>query len=179
MAQVEHAYATHNSTSTHRTAANKNDAGDTSAIVKSLNALLADSFALYLKTKNFHWHVVGPHFRPYHLLFDEHAEELFSATDELAERVRAIGALPGRADIGALRRVRDRERPSIRPQDMLSELLEDNDAMANSVREAHGLCARQADTASASLLEALLDKTERRRDFLCEIREESEQDGLF
>ena len=177
MAQVEYTYATSNKGSAHRAGTNANE--EPFAIAKALNALLADSFALYLKTKNFHWHVVGPHFRPYHLLFDEHAEELFAATDELAARVREMGTSPARTEISPLRRVRDRERPSIRPQDMLSELLEDNEAMANSMREVRGLCERHADAATTNLLVSLLDQTERRRGFLCEMREEAEQDGPY
>jgi starvation-inducible DNA-binding protein len=177
MAQVVHAHATSRIGSAHHPATGSPDRGAAPAIAKALNALLADSFALYLKTKNFHWHVIGPHFRPYHLLFDEHAEELSASTEELAERVRAMGARPAGAE--ELRRIRDGKRPSIRSQDMLSELMEDNEAMAEEVRKVRGLCERHADAASTSLLQSLLGQTERRREFLCDLRREQEEDNTF
>jgi starvation-inducible DNA-binding protein len=160
-------------------AAKERETKNTPAIPRALHALLADSFALYLKTKNFHWHVIGPHFRPYHLLFDEHAEELFASTDKLAERVREMSGLaePGPQEINELRRVQDKGRPSLRSEDMLHELIDDNEAMANSMREARGLCERYADSASTGLLETLIDQTERRRWFLFEMSREAEEDA--
>ena len=111
-------------------------------IAGALNALLADVFALYLKTKNFHWHVSGPHFRDYHLLFDEQAGELFGITDEIAERVRKIGGvtLHSVGNIARLQRIPDNDADFVDPQDMLAELREDNQALIGSLREAHTLC---------------------------------------
>jgi starvation-inducible DNA-binding protein len=136
----------------------------------ALNALLADAFAVYLKTKNFHWHVSGPHFRDYHLLLDEQAAQIYESTDELAERVRKIGGTTIRSigQISKLQRVLDNDADYVDPQDMLAELREDNKQMAASMREAHGLCDEHDDVASASLLENLIDQAERRAWFLFE-----------
>jgi starvation-inducible DNA-binding protein len=136
----------------------------------ALNALLADAFAVYLKTKNFHWHVSGPHFRDYHLLLDEQAAQIYDSTDELAERVRKIGGTTIRSigQISKLQRVLDNDADYVDPQDMLAELREDNKQMAASMREAHGLCDEHDDVASASLLENLIDQAERRAWFLFE-----------
>jgi starvation-inducible DNA-binding protein len=178
MAHVEHSRTSRNSgkSATSVAAAKEREAKSTTAIPSALNALLADSFALYLKTKNFHWHVIGPHFRPYHLLFEEHAEELFVSTDKLEERLREMSgeAAQGAREINELRRVKDKGRPSLRSEDMLNELIDDNEAMANSMREVRGLCDRCEDAQTSGLLEALIDQTERRRWFLFEMSREDD-----
>ena len=136
----------------------------------ALNALLADVFALYLKTKNFHWHMSGPHFRDYHLLLDEQGDQTFAMTDDIAERVRKIGGTTIRSisHISRLQRLSDNDADYVTPRDMLSELSEDNKQLAASMREAHGLCDEQGDVATASLLETWIDETERRVWFLFE-----------
>ena len=130
----------------------------------ALNALLADVFALYVKTKNFHWHVSGPHFRDYHLLLDEHGGQIFAMTDDIAERVRKLGGGTVRSigHIGRLQRLSDNDAEYVDPLDMLAELREDNRAMLASMREAHDLCDEENDVATASLLETWIDETERR-----------------
>ena len=139
-------------------------------IAGALNALLADMFALYLKTKNFHWHMSGPHFRDYHLLLDEHADQIFATTDALAERVRKIGGNTVRSvgHIGRLQRVLDNDADFVTPLDMLAELRDDNRQLAANLRETHGLCDEHGDVASASLLETWIDEAERRAWFLFE-----------
>jgi starvation-inducible DNA-binding protein len=136
----------------------------------SLNALLADTFALYFKTKNFHWHVSGPHFRDYHLLLDEQAAEILGSTDEIAERVRKIGGTTLRSigHIAKLQRVFDNDADYVDPLDMLAELREDNLQSAARMREAHDLCDEHRDFASASILENFIDRAERRAWFLFE-----------
>jgi len=136
----------------------------------ALNILLADMFALYLKTKNFHWHVSGPHFRDYHLLLDEQAEQIFTTTDAIAERVRKIGGTTLRSigHISRLQRVLDNDADFVTPLDMLAELRDDNKQLAASLRETHGLCDEEGDVASASLLEIWIDEAERRTWFLFE-----------
>ena len=136
----------------------------------ALNALLADSFALYLKTKNFHWHVSGPHFRDYHLMLDEQAEQIFATTDDIAERVRKIGGTTLRSigHIARLQRVLDNDADFVTPQDMLAELREDNKELAARMRETHDLCDEHGDVATASLLENWIDEAERRTWFLFE-----------
>src|SRR5256886_14183997 len=136
----------------------------------ALNILLADMFALYLKTKNFHWHVSGPHFRDYHLLLDEQAEQIFAATDDIAERVRKIGGTTLRSigHIGRLQRVLDNEADFVTPLDMLAELRDDNKQLAANLRETHDLCDEHGDVATASLLEVWIDEAERRVWFLFE-----------
>jgi len=136
----------------------------------ALNILLADVFALYMKTKNFHWHMSGPHFRDYHLLLDEQSDQIFAMTDPLAERVREIGGTTLRSigHIGRLQRVLDNDADFVTPLDMLAELRDDNKQMAAHMREAHGLCDEHGDVASASLLEVWIDETERRTWFLFE-----------
>ena len=136
----------------------------------SLNALLADAFALYLKTKNFHWHVSGPHFRDYHLLLDEQAAEILGTTDELAERVRKIGGTTLRSigHIGRVQRVLDNDADYVDPLDMLAELRDDNLQSVARMREAHDLCDEHRDLASASILETFIDQAERRSWFLFE-----------
>src|SRR6202043_3291404 len=130
----------------------------------ALNVLLADMFALYLKTKNFHWHISGPHFRDYHLLLDEQAEQIFATTDDIAERVRKIGGTTLRSigHIGRLQRVLDNDADFVTPLDMLAELRDDNRQLVASLRETHGLCDEHGDVASASLLENWIDEAERR-----------------
>jgi starvation-inducible DNA-binding protein len=136
----------------------------------ALNGLLADSFALYLKTKNFHWHMSGPHFRDYHLLLDEQAEQIFAMTDPLAERARKLGELTLHSigEIARMQRVTDNDAEYVEPLDMLAELREDNQALAARMREAHDVCDEARDLASASLLEVWIDETERRTWFLYE-----------
>ncbi len=136
----------------------------------SLNVLLADMFALYLKTKNFHWHMSGPNFRDYHLLFDEQAEQIFATTDDLAERVRKIGGTTLRSigHIARLQRVEDNDADFVTPLDMLAELREDNKQLVANMRETHDLCGEKGDVASASLLENWIDEAERRVWFLFE-----------
>ncbi|HET7848604.1 MAG TPA: DNA starvation/stationary phase protection protein [Pseudolabrys sp.] len=139
-------------------------------IAGALNAVLADTFALYMKTKNFHWHVSGSHFRDYHLLFDEQGEQIFATTDLIAERVRKIGGTTLRSigDISRRQRLADNDETYVDPQDMLAELREDNQRVVAAMREAHGLCDEHDDVASASLLETFIDEAERRVWFLYE-----------
>jgi len=136
----------------------------------ALNALLADTFALYLKTKNFHWHVSGVHFRDFHLLFDEHGDQIFAMTDPIAERVRKIGGttLLSIGHIARLQRVEDNDADYVTPQDMVAELREDNKDLVARMREVHDLCNEHRDVATASLLENWIDETERRVWFLFE-----------
>jgi starvation-inducible DNA-binding protein len=137
----------------------------------ALNALLADVFTLYLKTKNFHWHMTGPHFRDYHLLLDDHGDQLFAMTDEIAERVRKIGGTTIRSigHIARLRRIPDNDAEYVTPQDMLSELREDEKALVSSMRAVHTVCDEAGDVATASLLENWIDQGERRIWFLFEM----------
>ena len=139
-------------------------------IAGSLAILLADMFALYVKTKNFHWHMSGPHFRDYHLLLDEQADQIFATTDALAERARKIGGATIRSigHIGRLQRVLDNDAEFVTPLDMLAELRDDNKQLAANLRETHSLCDEHGDVASASLLETWIDEAERRTWFLFE-----------
>ena len=139
-------------------------------ITGALNAILADVFALYLKTKNFHWHLSGPHFRDYHLMFDEQADQLFAMTDPVAERVRKLGGstLKSIGHIKRLQRVLDNDADYVDPEDMLTELCEDNKTLAARLREAHNVCEEFRDIATASLIEIWIDETERRTWFLFE-----------
>lgn len=136
----------------------------------ALNVTLADLFALYLKTKNFHWHVSGPHFRDYHLLLDEQATEIFAVTDAVAERVRKIGGTTLRSigHIARLQRVSDNDADYVSPHGMLAELREENMQLAARMREVHDLCDEHGDVATASLLEVWIDETEKRVWFLFE-----------
>jgi starvation-inducible DNA-binding protein len=136
----------------------------------ALNILLADMFALYLKTKNFHWHISGPHFRDYHLLLDEQGEQIFAITDAIAERVRKLGGTTLRSvgHISRLQRVLDNDADFVTPLDMLAELRDDNKQLAANLRETHDLCDEHGDVASASLLENWIDEAERRTWFLFE-----------
>src|SRR3984893_15167207 len=152
-------------------------ASATKDITAAMNAILADVFALYLKTKNFHWHMSGPHFRDYHLLLDEHADQLFAMTDPIAERVRKIGGLTLRSigQISRTQRVLDNDADYVEPLDMLAELADDNRTMAAGLREAHNVCDEHRDIATASLIEVWIDETERRTWFLSEIRRGRQQ----
>jgi starvation-inducible DNA-binding protein len=136
----------------------------------ALTTLLADVFALYVKTKNFHWHISGPHFRDYHLMLDEQADQIFAVTDAIAERVRKIGGTTLRSvgQIGRLQRILDNDADFVTPLDMLAELRQDNLQLAASMRETHGLCDDHNDVATASLLEVWIDEAERRTWFLFE-----------
>jgi len=136
----------------------------------ALNALLADVFCLYVKTKNFHWHMSGPHFRDYHLLLDDHGDQLFGMTDEIAERVRKIGGTTIRSigHISMLQRLADNDADYVTPGDMLSELHEDEKALVLSMRAVHALCDDAGDVATASLLENWIDQAQRRGWFLFE-----------
>ena len=136
----------------------------------ALTALLADMFALYVKTKNFHWHVSGPHFRDYHRLLDEQAEQIFATTDTIAERVRKLGGTTLRSigHIARLQRVIDNDADYVMPHEMLAELRDDNVQLAARLRDAHGLCDDHGDIATASLIETWVDEAEGRAWFLCE-----------
>jgi starvation-inducible DNA-binding protein len=137
----------------------------------ALRKLLADVFALYVKTKNFHWHMSGPHFRDYHLLLDEQAAQVFAMTDEIAERARKLGGTTIRSisDISRHQRLTDNDAEFVAPHDMLVELRGDNQELTRSLRAAHELCERHNDVATASLIENWIDETERRSWFLSEI----------
>lgn len=139
-------------------------------ISAGLNALLADVFALYLKTKNFHWHMSGPHFRDYHLMLDDHGDQLFAMTDDIAERVRKVGGLTIRSigNIARLQRLKDNDADYVTPQDMLSELREDEEAIVLSMLAVHAVCDDAGDVATASLLENWIDLAQRRSWFLFE-----------
>jgi len=139
-------------------------------ITGALNALLADVFSLYLKTKNFHWHMSGPHFRDYHLLLDEHGGQLFAMTDDIAERVRKIGGTTIRSigHIARLQRIQDNDAEYVTPEDMLAELHEDEKALVLSMRAVHTLCDEAEDVATASLIENWIDQAQRRSWFLFE-----------
>jgi starvation-inducible DNA-binding protein len=145
----------------------------------ALNALLADMFALYVKTKNFHWHMSGPHFRDYHLLLDEQADQLFGTTDTIAERVRKIGGTTLRSigHIGRLQRVPDNDADYVTPLDMLAELREDNKELAARMRETHAVCDEHGDVATASLLENWIDEAEHRVWYLFEASRRGDAPG--
>jgi starvation-inducible DNA-binding protein len=136
----------------------------------ALNALLADVFTLYLKTKNFHWHMSGAHFRDYHLLLDEQSDQIFAMTDPIAERVRKVGGatLKSIGHIARLQRIDDNDAEFVTPLDMLAELRDDNQRLAAAMRETHGICDEAGDVATASLLEVWIDETEKRVWFLFE-----------
>ena len=141
-------------------------------IAGAMNAILADVFALYLKTKNFHWHMSGPHFRDYHLLLDEHSEQLLAMTDPIAERIRKLGGLTIKSigQIARIQRVLDNDADYVDPSDMIAELAEDNQTLTARLREAHNVCDEYRDVATASLIEIWIDETERRTWFLSEIK---------
>jgi len=148
-------------------------------IAAAMNGILADVFALYLKTKNFHWHVSGPHFRDYHLLLDEQAEQLFEMTDATAERVRKVGArtITSIGHVARLQRVRDNDAAYVEPSDMLAELCEDNRALTTRLREAHNVCEEHGDVATTSQIEVWIDESERRTWFLFEAGRRGDSSG--
>jgi starvation-inducible DNA-binding protein len=155
------------------------EAPATQEIALALNGILADVFALYLKTKNFHWHMSGPHFRDYHLMLDEQAAELYAMTDPVAERIRKIGGNTLRS-IGHISRsqsIKDNDSEFVAPSDMLGELCDDNKAMVTSLREAHSVCEEHDDIASTSLLENYIDQTEQRTWFLFEASRPQDRAG--
>ncbi|HTD54910.1 MAG TPA: DNA starvation/stationary phase protection protein [Silvibacterium sp.] len=151
----------------------------TKDISATMNAILADVFALYLKTKNFHWHMSGPHFRDYHLLLDEHGDQIFAMTDPIAERVRKIGGqtIKSIGQIHNQQRVLDNDAEFVEPSDMLAELREDNQTLAARLREAHEVCEEHNDIATASLIEVWIDETERRTWFLFEASRRGDSSG--
>jgi starvation-inducible DNA-binding protein len=151
----------------------------TQEISAAMNGILADVFALYVKTKNFHWHLSGPHFRDYHLLFDEQADQIFAMTDPIAERVRKIGGSTLRSvgHIARTQRVSDNDAHYVEPSDMLAELREDNKTLATRLREAHNVCGEYRDIATASLIEVWIDETERRTWFLFEAGRRGDSGG--
>jgi starvation-inducible DNA-binding protein len=144
------------------------------AISQELRQLLADVFVLYVKTKNFHWHMSGPHFRDYHLLLDEQGEQIFAMTDDIAERARKIGgtSLHSISDIARHQRLQDNDAEFVPPEDMLAELTADNQQLTRSLRSVHDVCDQHNDVATASLIENWIDQTERRTWFLSEISRE-------
>src|SRR6185437_5934555 len=148
-------------------------------IAGALNALLADTFALYMKTKNFHWHISGPHFRDYHLLLDEQADQLYAITDPIAERVRKLGGetVKSIGHIARLQRVLDNDAEYVEPSDMLAELRDDNKTMAARMREVHNVCEEHRDVATASLIEVWIDEAERRTWFLFEASRKGDPSG--
>jgi starvation-inducible DNA-binding protein len=145
------------------------------AICEQLNVIIADAFALFMKTKNFHWHVSGPHFRDYHLLLDEQGEQIFAMTDPMAERARKIGGTTLRSigQIAKLQRIPDNDAEYVDPQDMLAELADDNLKLSAEMRAVHDVCDEYGDVATASLLENWIDETERRTWFLFETTRKS------
>ena len=151
----------------------------TKDISAALTTLLADMFALYIKTKNFHWHVSGPHFRDYHLLLDEQAAQIYATTDPIAERVRKIGGTTLRSigQIGRLQRVSDNDADYVTPLDMLAELRDDNQQLAARMRQTHGVCDEHGDVAGASLLETWIDEAEQRVWFLFEAGRQGDVPG--
>jgi starvation-inducible DNA-binding protein len=148
-------------------------------IAGGLNAILADVFALYLKTKNFHWHMSGPHFRDYHLLLDEQADQLYAMTDPIAERIRKVGGntLRSIGHISRTQRISDNDAEYVEPLDMLAELREDNKMLVARLREVHDVCDEHRDIASASLIENWIDETERRTWFLFEASRRGDSTG--
>ena len=151
----------------------------TKDITGALNALLADVFALYLKTKNFHWHMSGPHFRDYHLLLDNQADQIYAMTDPIAERVRKVGGITLRSigHISRLQRVLDNDAEYVTPLGMLAELQEDNKQLASNFRAAHEVCEEHGDIATTSLIEVWIDETERRAWFLFEASRNADTGG--
>jgi starvation-inducible DNA-binding protein len=154
-------------------------ANATKDIAGAINALLADTFALYLKTKNFHWHMSGPHFRDYHLLLDEQSDQIFAMTDVLAERVRKLGGRTIRSigEVSRQQRIADNNADYVTPDDMLAELRDDNQRFVSAMREAHDVCEEHGDVATTSLLEVYIDETERRVWFLYEAGRQGDPTG--
>jgi starvation-inducible DNA-binding protein len=158
------------------TATTRTDLADTAIeeISGALRPLLADVFVLYLKTKNFHWHMSGSHFRDYHLLLDEHADQIIAMTDDIAERARKIGGTTLRSisDITRHQRLKDNNDESVAPREMLAELCADNLQLTRSLRSTHEICDQHNDVATASMIEVWIDQTERRTWFLAEIKQD-------
>jgi starvation-inducible DNA-binding protein len=154
-------------------------AAATKDIAAAMNGILADVFALYIKTKNFHWHMSGPHFRDYHLLLDEQADQIFEMTDPIAERVRKLGGLTIRSigQISRTQRLLDNDAEYVEPSDMLAELADDNRILTVSLRQAHNVCDEHGDIATASLIEVWVDQTERRSWFLFEATRHGDSSG--
>jgi starvation-inducible DNA-binding protein len=154
-------------------------AAATKDITGAMNAILADVFALYLKTKNFHWHMSGPHFRDYHLLLDDQADQIYAMADPIAERIRKLGGSTLRSigHIARTQRVLDNDADYVEPLDMLAELREDNKTLAARLREAHNVCDEHRDIATASLIEVWIDETERRTWFLFEASRHGDATG--
>jgi starvation-inducible DNA-binding protein len=150
-----------------------------SQISAKMNEILATTFALYIKTKNFHWHVSGPHFRDYHLLLDEQAEQIFASTDDIAERVRKIGGITLRSigQISKLQGIEDNDASYVAPGDMLRELMGDNKKVVAAMRACHKMCDEHEDVATASLLENFIDQAERRTWFLFEASRKADLSG--
>jgi starvation-inducible DNA-binding protein len=148
-------------------------------IAAGMNAILADVFALYIKTKNFHWHMSGPHFRDYHLLLDEQADQLYAMTDPIAERIRKTGGSTLRSigHIARIQRITDNDADYVEPLDMLAELREDNKSLAARLREVHDIVDEVRDIATASLIENWIDETERRTWFLFESSRRGDKEG--
>jgi starvation-inducible DNA-binding protein len=148
-------------------------------IAGGMNGILADVFALYLKTKNFHWHMSGPHFRDYHLLLDEQADQLYAMTDPIAERIRKVGGSTLRSigHIARMQRIQDNDAEYVEPLDMLAELREDNKVLAGRLREVHEVCDEHHDIATASLIENWIDETEQRTWFLFEASRRGDATG--
>lgn len=151
----------------------------TQPVIVELNKLVADAYSLYVKTKNFHWHMSGPHFRDYHIMLDEQADQIFAAIDPLAERVRKLGGktLRSISHIAELSRIKDDDREFVPPLEMLQELVADNKSVAANLRAAHKVCDDNDDVASASLLEIYIDETERRTWFLFEASRDADNSG--
>ena len=148
-------------------------------VTGALNGILADVFALYLKTKNFHWHMSGPHFRDYHRLLDEHSDQIFAMTDAIAERVRKVGGstIKSIGQVSRTQRIADNDADFVEPSDMLAELCEDNQALTSRLREAHNVCDEHRDVGTASLIEVWIDEAERRTWFLFEAGGCSDSNG--
>jgi len=154
-------------------------AGSTKDIAAAMNGILADVFALYLKTKNFHWHMSGPHFRDYHVMLDEQSDQIYAMTDPIAERIRKVGGSTLRSigHIARMQRIADNDADFVEPSDMLAELREDNKTLAARLREAHEVCDEHQDIATASLIENWIDETERRTWFLFEAGRAGDSSG--
>lgn len=152
---------------------------DTKNIADAMNGILADVFALYMKTKNFHWHLSGPHFRDYHLMLDEQSDQIFAMSDPIAERIRKVGGntLRSIGHVTRLQRIKDNDADYVEPSDMLAELRDDNKALVHSLREAHDVCDSARDSATTSLIEVWIDETERRAWFLFESTRQQDSEG--
>ena len=155
------------------------NAAATRDVTAAMNGVLADVFALYLKTKNFHWHMSGPHFRDYHVLLDEQADQIYAMADPIAERIRKVGGTTLRSigHIGRLQRILDNDADYVEPSDMLAELCQDNNTVASRLREAHVVCEEHRDVGTTSLIELWIDETERRTWFLFEASRPGDASG--